>query len=129
MSSTDLPVTPGAPQTNLKGKENGFVLKLNASGSGVLFGTYLDGGAASPAIDGAGNFVMKYNPGGHLLYSTYFHGGNPSATYISAIAVDSAGNAYVTGSHTGGSLLTTPGAFETSPNPKYEVSRALPGEY
>lgn len=146
--STDLPVTPGALQLSLKGTQNAFLLKLNATGSRVLFATYLDGGATSPALDTSGNayvagttsstqfpvtagvfqtdagqnpagtnisFVTKFNASGKLLYATYFHGG-ASGTYVSAIAADSVGNAYLTGSDTSGSLPTTPGAFETSAN-------------
>jgi hypothetical protein len=46
----------------------------------------------------AGAFVLKLNPtGSALLYSTYLGGGNDRPDIGTAIAVDSAGNAYVTG--------------------------------
>jgi uncharacterized protein (TIGR03437 family) len=84
-SSTDLPATKAAFQTDT-GQNPGS----NAS------------------------FVAKFDSGGKLVYLTYFHGGNGSSTSISSIAPDAAGNAYVTGTHNGASLPTTPGAFQTS---------------
>ena len=152
--SPDLPVTPGALQPKLKGTQNVFVLKLNATGSRVLFATYLGGsGIDTPnslAVDAGGNayvaggagspdfpvspgalqtdagqnlagpnasFVTKFDPSGKLLYSTYFHGGDSTGTWVSSIAADAAGSAYLTGTHRGGSLPTTPGAFQTGANP------------
>jgi beta-propeller repeat-containing protein len=59
-------------------------------------------------------FVTKLGASGSapLLYSTYLGGaaGDPAV----AIAVDSAGSAYVTGQTTGAGFPTTPGAFDTS---------------
>ena len=151
--SSDLPVTPGAFQPMLKGTQNAFVVKLNSTGSRVLFATYLGGSGfdapTSLAVDAAGNayiaggtsstdfpvssgafqtdagknldgpnasFVTKFDPSGKLVYSTYFHGGDSTSTGVSSIAADASGNAYLTGSHDGGSLPTTPGAFQTSAN-------------
>jgi len=59
-SSTDFPVTPGAFQTDA--------------------GQNLAGPNAS--------FVTKFDPSGRLVYSTYFHGGDSTATNISSIAAD-----------------------------------------
>ncbi|MEO7716954.1 MAG: SBBP repeat-containing protein [Capsulimonas sp.] len=57
-------------------------------------------------------FVFKLNPAGNqLLYSTYLGSANASAN---AIAIDAAGNAYVTGSASG-SYPVTAGAFQTAP--------------
>lgn len=61
-------------------------------------------------------FVTKFNPAGNtLLYSTYMGGSNTDAG--NDIAVDSAGNAYITGSAAIGIGLvsdfpTTPGAYD-----------------
>ena len=61
-------------------------------------------------------FVTKFNPAGNtLLYSTYLGGSNTDAG--NDIAVDSAGNAYITGSAAIGIGLvsdfpTTPGAYD-----------------
>jgi len=56
-------------------------------------------------------FVTKLNPTGTaLVYSTYLGGG--AEDYASAIAVDTLGNAYVTGRSTSGNFPTTAGAFQ-----------------
>src|SRR6266404_5176357 len=58
-------------------------------------------------------FVTKLNPdGSSLVYSTYL-GGN-SEDYGYGIAVDSSGNAYVTGMTTSTAYPTTPGAYQTT---------------
>lgn len=58
-------------------------------------------------------FVAKINSAGSaLVYSTYLGGSNFDQGY--AIAVDSSGNAYVSGSTQSPDFPTTPGAFETS---------------
>jgi Beta-propeller repeat len=134
--STDFPIIPGAFQTTCGGGCNYtndtrdvFVSKLNASGSALIYSTYLGGSGADVgfgiAVDSSGDayvigrtnstdfptmnpfqaayaggqfdaFVAKLNPtGSALVYSTYL-GGN---AYDSGqgIAVDTVGNAYVTG--------------------------------
>jgi hypothetical protein len=68
--SQDFPVTAGAFQTANRAGD-AFVAKLNPSGNGLIYSTYL---------------------GGSTLHSAF-----PFSTSGQAIAVDSAGNAYVTG--------------------------------
>ena len=157
VSSSDLPVTPNAFQVFPQGFQDPFALKLNATGSRVLYATYLGGtgssgpaypfevsSALSQAIDRAGHvyiagivnsaefpvtrgsyqtdnggaqmtsFAISFDSAGSVVYSTYFHGGSGSSTAITSIAVDPTGNIYVTGTHQGGSLPTTTGAFQTS---------------
>ncbi len=87
--STNFPVTAGAFQTSFRGSygcggntNSGFATKLNPSGTGVVYSTYLGGGGFDSAL---------------------------------GIAVDSAGNAYVTGHTTSNDFPTTSGAFQTSP--------------
>ena len=89
---TDFPKTAGAFQTTpgagdcFYGCGDAFVTKLNAAGSALIYSTYLGGGS----IDNAG--------GGETGYG---------------IAVDSAGNAYVTGLTTSMDFPITTGAFQT----------------
>jgi hypothetical protein len=110
------------------GNQDAFVAKLNASGSALLYSTYLGGRADDSgggiAIDSAGSayvtgltsatnfpllgaiqttnkgaadvFVTKLNPAGTaLVYSTYLGGVNQDEGID--IAVDSSGNALLTG--------------------------------
>ncbi len=60
-------------------------------------------------------FVTKLNPtGSPLVYSTYLGASGGNLENGRGIAVDAAGNAYVTGRATSNFLLT-PGTFQTSP--------------
>jgi hypothetical protein len=69
------------------------------------------------AANGAG-FVAAINPTGTaLIYSTYLTGN--TRTSISGIAVDSAGDAYVTGSTDDINFPTTSGAFQTAAKTDY----------
>jgi hypothetical protein len=130
---TDFPTTPGAFQPNntsgaLTGGAvygAGFVTKLSATGSALVYSTYLGGtvgngdtalgiavDAASSAYvtgitfdtdfpttpgafqtsPGGGGFVTKLNPSGSApVYSTFLGAGR------AGIALDSSGDAYVTG--------------------------------
>jgi hypothetical protein len=134
-SATNFPTTPGAFQTTANigsGSSVGFVTKLNATGSGLVYSTYLSGsnpwaialdaggnayvtgsaGAGFPTTPGAfqtlpssgGNtFIAKLNPSGSaLVYSTYLGGSN----IAHAITVDGSGNAYITGQSSLTSLPT-----------------------
>lgn len=85
--STDFPTTPGAFQSALAGggSSDAFVVKLNAEGSGLSYSTYLGGGGASTFA---------------------------SSDTAYAIALDSLGNAYVTGRTDSTDFPTTPGAIQ-----------------
>ena len=117
-----------ALQSRLLGSRNAFVVKLSPAGNMLLYSTYLGGSGADYgygiAVDGSGNayvvgdttslnfpatgfqkgfhgvqdaFVAKVSAdGSHLVYSTYLGGSNTD--HGAAIAVDSGGAAYVTGS-------------------------------
>jgi uncharacterized repeat protein (TIGR01451 family) len=137
-TSTDFPgiPTPGGLQSSNSGPAginsyDGFVAKIDPTGSTLLYSTYLGGSeieeVSGIAVDSAGNvyltgytfssdfpgvtassiqssnaggrdaFVAKLSPAGSaLLYSTYL--GGSGTEFGNSIAVDSAGNAYVTGS-------------------------------
>lgn len=68
------------------------------------------GRTAQNALQGDG-FVAKFSPAGVLLYLTYIGGSRDD--FVSAMVVDSAGDAYLTGATTSPDFPTTPGAFQT----------------
>jgi uncharacterized protein (TIGR03437 family) len=149
-NSINVPVTEGALQTGVAtGKNNltGFVAKLNPSGTGLVYATYLGGEGQDAligmAVDATGSayvvgettsrsfpisksayqttcsaycgFVSKLSPdGSSLIYSTYLGNKGSGIPMISAIAVNAAGNAYLTGYTNGQPFPTTSGAFQTS---------------
>jgi hypothetical protein len=84
--SGNLPATPGAYQTTRRGATDAFVAKLDPAGSSLSYLTYL-GGTGLTVTDSLDDF------------------GN-------GIAVDAAGNAYVTGLTETNDFPTTPGAFQ-----------------
>src|SRR5262249_49160060 len=55
-------------------------------------------------------FVAKLSSSGQLVYSTYF--GGSADDWAMAIAVDSSGNAYITGASTSVNFPTTVNAFQ-----------------
>jgi RHS repeat-associated protein len=153
-NSSDFPTTPGALDTSLNGSYDVFVTKLNASGTALVYSTYLGGGSYDVgydiAIDSSGNayltgmtnssdfpttpgawdasynggqydvFVTKLNASGSaLVYSTYLGGGYDE--FGNGIAIDSLGNAYLTGETWSTDFPTTPGAFDPSYNGDWDV--------
>ena len=173
--SSDFPVSAGAFQSTSKSAPSiptGFVTKLDATGTTLLYSTYLGGSGygygggdwgSTITVDAAGDayvaghtfshdfpisagafqtsaatsnletdgFVTKLNPTGTaLLYSTYLGGSGydipywyetgltvlPGGDGVNGIAIDGAGNAYVTGVTYGG-FPTTPGAYQTTFEP------------
>jgi hypothetical protein len=125
-TSSNFPVLAAA-QGTLAGGKDAFLVKLNAAGTGLVFSTYLGGSgqdeARSVAVDSAGGiyvagntyssnfptlsafqtmnaggqdgFLAKFSAGGSRLYSTLL--GGQADDRINAVAVDAAGQAYVTG--------------------------------
>jgi Chitobiase/beta-hexosaminidase C-terminal domain/Bacterial Ig-like domain (group 3)/Beta-propeller repeat len=91
--SFDFPVTPGALQTKNKTGSGftGFITKLNSTGTSLVYSTYLGGSVGNPN-----------NP-----FTTV-----PQDKAV-AIAVDAAGEVYVTGTTGSIDFPTTPGAFQT----------------
>ena len=139
--SSDFPKVSAFDRTLGKnGDVDAFVSKLNAAGTALVWSTYLGGSGSADraigiAVDSAGSayitgstsgidfpttatawqkpvaggagFVAKLGATGNaLVYSTYIAGAAPSA-----VAVDAAGNAYVSGG-ANASFITTPGALQ-----------------
>jgi hypothetical protein len=87
--SGNFPVTPGAFQTTCEVsvvQTCAFVTEINPEGSGLVYSTFLGGSGEDAVNDGSG------------------------------IAVDSTGNAYVTGVTSSSNFPVTPGAFQTTCN-------------
>src|SRR6185436_5383436 len=143
-AAIDFPTTPGAFQTNYGGGD-AFVTKINPSGSALVYSTYLNGASGNGiAVDADGNayitgdagtakfpttsgafqttpmgfdtFVTKLDAAGSaLVYSARF-GGNLD-DFGRGIALDSAGNAYITGwTVCRSSICTFPTANAFQPN-------------
>jgi hypothetical protein len=158
--SPNFPNTLGAFQPTLRGASDAFVVKLNPSGTALVYSTFLGGSGADRGlaivVDAAGDayvpgdttstdfpttmgafeatfrggfvcpgippgtltacpdgFVTKLNANGTaLLYSTYLGGTQPD--HGRGIAVDAAGDAYVTGDTSSTDFPTTAGAFQTT---------------
>lgn len=157
-TSSSLAATAGAFQTAAKYSPSPFVAKLNTTGTGMGYLTYLGGTlddeAKGIAIDSSGNayvtgfarstnfptanayqpqrnggggdaFVAKLNPNGTaLVYSTYLGGLNDDGGY--AVAVDAAGQAYVTGMTSSDNFPVTAGVFQPQKGyPDWGVSNAF----
>jgi hypothetical protein len=100
------------------GFDQGYAIAVDSLGSAYVTGKTAaanfptTAGAFQTSFDGGDAlFVAKLNPQGTaLVYSTYINGASGNG-----IAVDSAGNAYVTGEASTLNFPTTPGAFQTAP--------------
>lgn len=103
--------------------DNGYGIGVDGSGDAYVTGiTYsgdfpaTSGAAQSTLTNGDGTaFVTKLDPAGTAwLYSTFLGGsGSLDGDQGNAIAVDGAGDAYVTGQAGDSNFPTTPGAFQT----------------
>ena len=127
--SDNFPTVNPFQATKKSSDTTAFVTKFNATGTALVYSTYLGGSGGDTgnaiAVDSAGSayltgqtcssdfptalplqatlkgscdpFVTKLNPAGtSLVYSTYLGGSSGKDTAM-GIAVDSSGNAYVTG--------------------------------
>lgn len=125
--STNFPTTRRAYKREKKSSFISYVAKINNTGDRLVYSTFVEGETRAIAVDLAGSayvtgaafldqpatagalqprnaggvdaFVMKLNPAGsELAYSTFIGGGGGEVG--NAIAVDSLGQAYVTGTTT-----------------------------
>jgi Beta-propeller repeat len=140
--SANFPTTPGVFDSSFDDGSEGFVAKLSATGSGLVYSTFLgEAGAAAVVPDADGNawlaggtsspnafttpdafdtqfsggpsdaYVAQLNPtGSALLYATFL-GGTDSES-AADVALDPAGNVYVTGQTMSADFPTTAGAFD-----------------
>jgi hypothetical protein len=99
--------------------EEGFGIAVDSAGNAYVTGFTASTdfptttGAFQSTLGGSDTFVSKLNPTGTaLVYSTYLGGTNNDVGY--GIAVDGAGDAYVTGATQSTDFPTTPGAFQRS---------------
>ncbi len=83
--SSNLPVA-SATQARIGGGQDAFVVELSSTGNVLMFGTYLGGSGGTPGLGEGGN----------------------------AIALDVAGNVYVSGSTSSINFPTTAGAYQTT---------------
>jgi uncharacterized protein (TIGR03437 family) len=133
-----------------QGNQGAFVVKLSPAGNQLVYATFLPlesglsamaidpggnayvagrGGASFPATPGAfqvapqntnaAGAVLKLNPSGSaLVYATYLSGNQIDVP--EGIAIDAAGDAFITGFTESQNFPVTPGAFETEfPSQEY----------
>ena len=142
-SSPAYPTTPGAFETEADRFGVGFVTKLSANGSDLVYSTYLGSGITGMALDAHGNvfvvgfarndfpttagayretttkptdsFVAKLDAtGSTLVYGTFLGASYLGGSAAASIAVDEAGAAYITGGTSSADYPLTPGAFDST---------------
>ncbi len=96
----------------------GFGIDVDSAGNAYVAGGCGPGFPTTPGAFQTGSsafssaFVMKLNPSGSAAaYSTFLSGGG--IDYAESIAVDTNGNAFVTGYASSPTFPTTPGGFQT----------------
>src|SRR4026208_453972 len=99
------------------GFDQGYAIAIDSLGNAYVTGATAaidfptTPGAFQPSSRGGDAFVTKINPSGTaLVYATYLNGASGNG-----IAVDSNGNAYITGEAETTNFPTTPSAFQTAP--------------
>ncbi len=112
-----LPTTAGAYDTGLSGPEDGYVIKLNATGSALVYGTYLGGSnwdsVRALALDSTGAvYVTGFTNGDFPVtagaYDTTYNGGLED---IFVAKLNSTGSTLVYSTYVGGSLVESASAI------------------
>jgi hypothetical protein len=110
-TANDFPVTAGAYQTSLAGKENGFIVQIDRSGSRFDYASYLGGSkvdeAKAVAVDASGNAFITGDtnsinifPSASSAFQQSFAGGSSDA-FVAEL--NDSGTTLVYGSYLGGS--------------------------
>lgn len=126
-SSTNFPTTPGAYDTTFNGVADGFVTRLNSTGSALGYSTFVgDGGEDKGygiAVDGAGRAyyagdlyhgtdydgaIVRFNPNGSQVEYYWLFGGS-GEDRGHGVAVDATGQGYIVGYSYSNTLLEEPG--------------------
>jgi hypothetical protein len=113
-NSTNFPVTPGAVQTIFGTNWDGFVAKLNATGSKLIYSTYLGGSdydqCGPVALDGFGNAYVVGNtfstnfPVSAEAFQKVFHGSGPRVDGDGLVAkLNATGSKLIYSTYLGGS--------------------------
>jgi uncharacterized protein (TIGR03437 family) len=97
--STDFPLQNAIQKTNTTNAPTGFVSKLNAAGTQLIYSTYIGGGVLS----------------------------DNTTTRANAIAVDGSGNAYLTGFTSAPQFPVTAGAYQTICGVLFQGASNCPG--
>lgn len=103
-ADSSLTTTPGAFQSQFTGALSTYVSKVDPSGKGLIYSTYLDGGGHSIAVDSqgaawvAGSALIKLAPNGSAVETTArFATGAHAQISIPFVALDGQDNAYAMG--------------------------------
>lgn len=126
-SSTNFPTTPGAYDTTFNGVADGFVTRLNPTGSALGYSTFIgqsgDDRGHGIAVDGAGrayyvgdlyhgnNYdgaIVRFNADGSQYEYFWLFGGS-GEDRAHGVAVDATGQGYLVGYSYSNTLLEDPG--------------------
>ncbi len=104
LADSSLTTTPGAFQSQFTGAQSAYVSKVDPSGKGLIYSTYLDGGGRSIAVDSrgaawvGGSALVKLAPNGSAVETTArFATGVRAQISIPFVTLDGQDNAYAMG--------------------------------
>src|SRR5262249_45606082 len=105
--SDRFPVTAGAAQTTYGGVYDAFVTKLNTTGTGLVYSTYLGGSNQDPgwamAVDGAGNaYVTGVTPSSNFPTANALQGVLKGGQDAFVARLNAAGSAFLYSTYLGG---------------------------